>query len=101
MPLFSDYYKTTLTQSAADMLISLKNLVNLLKESLAESLFESSLKKIASKLDDFFYEEIILSNQFNDGGVSQLDYDFNKYLIPILNEYTITNESVNDSLFKK
>lgn len=100
MPLFSDYYKTTLTQSAADMLISLKNLINLLKEALAHTLFESGLKKIATELDKFFYEEIIMKNQFNDGGVSQFDHDFNKYLLPILNEYNL-NDSISDNFFRK
>lgn len=100
MPLFSDFYKTTLTQSAADMLISLKNLLNLLKESLAQYLFETALKRIATELDKFFYEEIIMKNQFNDGGVSQFDHDFNKYLLPILNEYSL-NDSISDNFFRK
>jgi hypothetical protein len=100
MPSFSDFYKITLTQSAADMLISLKNLLNLLRESLAQYLFESAVKKIVAELDKFFYEDIILNNQFNDGGVSQLDHDFNKYLLPIINEYML-NDAVSDGFFRK
>ena len=69
MPLFSEYYKPTLTQSAADMLISLRNLLHLLKESVAKALFETILKKIIFELDKFFYEDIILQSNFNEGGV--------------------------------
>ena len=99
MPLFTEYYKVTLTQSAADMLISLKNLLFLLKESLAQVLFESILKRITTELDKFLFEEIILKNQFNEGGVSQFDHDFNKYLVPILNEFSI--ESRSEAFFRK
>ncbi len=87
MPLFSEYYKPTLTQSAADMLISLRNLLHLLRESVAKPLFESILKKITFELDNFFYEDLIVQTKFNEGGVLQLDYDINKYLLPILNEF--------------
>ena len=88
MPLFSEYYKPTLTQSAADMLISLRNLLHLLRESVAKSLFESILKKITFELDNFFYEDLITSGtKFNEGGILQLDYDITKYLLPILNEF--------------
>ena len=87
MPLFSEYYKPTLTQSAADMLISLKNLLHLLKESVAKFLFESILKRITVELDKFFYEDLILNSQFNEGGITQLDFDLTNYLLPILNEF--------------
>lgn len=87
MPLFSEYYKATLTQSAADMLISLKNMLHLLKESIAKSVFDSILKKVTIELDKFFYQDLIVSSQFNEGGVFQLDFDLNKYLMPILNEF--------------
>lgn len=87
MPLFSEYLKPTLTQSAADILISLKNMLHLLKESIAKSVFESILKKITLELDKFFFQDLIMSTQFNEGGISQLDFDLNKYLMPILNEF--------------
>lgn len=87
MPSFAEFNKPTLTQSAADMLISLRNLLHLLKESLAKSLFESILKKITLELDKFFFDDIIMQTQFNEGGISQFDYDINKYLLPILNQF--------------
>jgi hypothetical protein len=87
MSLFSEYYRPTLTQSAADMLISLKNLLYLLRESIAKTVFESILKKLTVELDKFFFNDIILQNQFNEGGVLQLDFDIHKYLMPILIEF--------------
>ena len=87
MPLFSEYYKPTLTQSAADMLISLKNLLNLLKDSIAKTVFESIVKKLTIELDKFFFNDIIAPNKFNEGGVLQLDFDIQKYLMSILNQF--------------
>lgn len=98
MPLISDYYKVTLTQSAADMLISLKNLLFLLKDSLAHVLFETILKRITTELDNFLFDEVLLKNQFNEGGISQFDHDFTKYFLPILNEF-LTNKG--DMFFRK
>ena len=88
MPLFSEYFKPSLSQSAADMLISLRNIIYLLRESLASTLFDSILKKLSFGLDNFLYQEIILKNQFNEGGIAQLDYDFSKYLLPIFFEFS-------------
>jgi hypothetical protein len=87
MTSFSEIYKPTLSQSATDMLISLKNLLHLLRETVAKTLFESILKRITTELDKFFYDEIILQSQFNEGGISQLDFDLTKYLMPILSEF--------------
>lgn len=87
MPLFSEYYHPTLTNSACEMLISLRNLLHLLKETVAKCLFESILKRITIELDKFFYEDLILNSQFNEGGITQLDFDISNYLIPILNEF--------------
>ncbi len=87
MALFSEYYKPTLTQSAADLLISLKNLLYLLKDSIAKTVFESIMKRLTVELDKFFFSDIIMQNQFNEGGVLQLDFDVKKYLMPILNEF--------------
>ena len=71
MPLFSEYYQPTLTNSACEMLISLKNLLHLLKDSVAKYLFESILKRITMELDIFFYEDLILNSQFNEGSLSK------------------------------
>lgn len=89
MRLFSEIYKPSLSQSAAEMLISLKNLLHLLHDTVAKNLFQTILNRITAELDKFFYEDIILKSQFNEGGVSQLDYDISKYVIPILSEYDI------------
>lgn len=99
MTSFSEIYKPTLSQSAADMLISLKNLLHLLHESVAKSLFETILKRITTELDKFFYEDVILQAQFNEGGVSQFEFDICRYLMPILSEYA--NEIKIESYFRK
>jgi hypothetical protein len=88
MQQLKDFYKPNLTQSAADMLVSLKNLLNLLNESLALKLFLIILKRLTIEIDKYFYEDIIKETQFNDGGSSQMAYDVNKYLLPILYQYS-------------
>jgi hypothetical protein len=87
MPQLKDFYRPNLTQSAADMLVSLKNLLNLLNESLANSLFLIILKRLTIDIDKYFYEDIIKECQFNDGGSSQMAHDVNKYLLSILSQY--------------
>lgn len=99
MTSFSEIYKPTLSQTAVDMLISLKNLLHLVRETLAKNIFETILKRITTELDKFFYEDIILQSQFNEGGVSQLDFDINKYLFPILNEFG--NDIKIESYFRR
>ena len=96
---FSEIYKPTLSQTAAEMLISLKNLLHLLHETVAKKLFETILKLISTELDKFFYEDIILQSQFNEGGVSQFEFDINKYLMLILSEHA--GDIKIDPYFKK
>ncbi|RNA14133.1 RAD50-interacting 1 isoform X1 [Brachionus plicatilis] len=105
MPLVSEFYKQTLTDSASDMLISLRNMLHLLKDSINQEIFNTIIKKLSSELDIFYYKDLILHTTFNEGGIHQLDYDINKYLMPILNEFAIdfnvnsffrlTNESIS------
>lgn len=98
MPLASELNKQTLTDSASDMLISLRNILHLLKDSVTEDIFNTIIKKISSELDIFYYKDLIMNNTFNEGGIDQLKYDMNKYLIPILNEF-ISDCNIN-SYFK-
>ena len=99
MPQLKDYYKPNLTQSAADMLVSLKNLLNLLNESLALKVFKIILKRVIIEIDKYFYEDIITQNQFNDGGSGQMAYDVNKYLLSILSQYG--NEVKIETYFRR
>ena len=80
-----------LTSSATDMLISLKNMLHLLRDSLSRPIFEAMLKRILGELDYFFIHDLIKPNQFNMGGVVQLENDINKYVLPILNEFSTQN----------
>lgn len=89
MPIGSEIYKLTLTESASDMLISLRNMLHLLKDSVTQDIFLSIIKKLSRELDNFYYKDLILNNTFNEGGINQLNYDIKKYLMPILNEFTI------------
>lgn len=98
MPLVCEFYKQTLTDSASDMLISLRNILHLLKDSIPQDVFNTIIKKISAELDVFYYKDLILNNTFNEGGIDQLNYDINKYLMPILNEFT--SDCNISSLFK-
>jgi hypothetical protein len=101
MPLATDLYKLTLTHTAADMLISTQNILHMLKDSLALQIFSSVLKRTISQLDSLFFNDLILKTKFNEGGIAQLDFDFNKYLLPILNEFSALCNIKTESLLRK
>ena len=89
-----------LTSSATDMLISLKNLLHLIRDSLSRSVFEAILRRILNELEYFFIHDLIKPNQFNMGGVVQLENDITKYVLPILNEFS-TQNIIPEMFFQK
>jgi len=90
MPSPKEFFKQSLSlsPSAAEMFISLKNLRNSMQDFLAKDVFIDILKRLALSIDDFFYEDFITRTQFNEGGAAQLDFDISRYLVPILSEFS-------------
>lgn len=90
MPSPKEFFKQSLSlsPSAAEMFISLKNLRNSMQDFLAKDVFIDILKRLALSIDDFFYESFITKTLFNEGGTAQLEFDINRYLVPILSEFS-------------
>lgn len=100
MPSAQEIIKLTLTPSATDMIISFRNMLHLFRDALAKQVFKSIFKRVTTELDKFFFDDFITQSQFNEGGIAQLDYDINKYILPILHEFT-TSSMNPDSYFSK
>ena len=64
-----------------------------LKDSLASTMFTEAWQKLASQINQFLFEELILQRQFNDGGAAQLCYDIQSNLIPLFSQMTSRPES--------
>lgn len=67
--------------------------LNLLHNTLASPLFYQAWKNLASQLDQFLLEEVVLVNHFNTGGAEQLQYDIFRNLFPLFGLYISKPES--------
>ncbi|KAB7496371.1 RAD50-interacting protein 1 [Armadillidium nasatum] len=64
-----------------------------LRKKLAPDLFSRIWKELASCLNKFIYEEVILQNNFSEYGANQLNYDMTKAFFPIFGEFTLKPEN--------
>ncbi|KAL7639162.1 UNVERIFIED_CONTAM: hypothetical protein RMT77_010696 [Armadillidium vulgare] len=64
-----------------------------LRKKLAPDLFSRIWKELASCLNKFMYEEVILQNNFSEYGANQLNYDMTKAFFPIFGEFTLKPEN--------
>lgn len=78
----------TLSSSACEMLLVLKDHLTHVQDQLSKPLFTMTWQRLAEKLDKFILEEVILQNRFNDGGASQLEFDMTRNLFPLFGEFT-------------
>lgn len=78
----------TLSSSACEMLLVLKDHLTHIQTQLSKPLFTLAWQRLAERLDKFILEEVILQNRFNDGGASQLEFDMTRNLFPLFGEFT-------------
>ncbi|OWF50906.1 RAD50-interacting protein 1-like [Mizuhopecten yessoensis] len=78
----------TLSSSACEMLLVLKDHLTHIQAQLSKPLFTLAWQRLTDKLDKFMLEEVILQNRFNDGGASQLEFDMTRNLFPLFGEFT-------------
>ncbi|XP_030840743.1 RAD50-interacting protein 1 isoform X2 [Strongylocentrotus purpuratus] len=83
MPSPKDFIVPALSMTACDMLQSLKERLHLLREQLSPALFDKLWQDISSKLNKFLFQEVILTNQFNEGGATQIQIDMTRGLFPL------------------
>nr|XP_054763946.1 RAD50-interacting protein 1-like [Lytechinus pictus] len=88
MPSPKDFIVPALSMTACDMLQSLKERLHLLREQLSPTLFDRLWQDISGKLNKFLFQEVILTNQFNEGGSTQLHFDMTRGLFPLFGEFT-------------
>ncbi|KOC70466.1 RAD50-interacting protein 1 [Habropoda laboriosa] len=83
----------SVTPSGYSMFQELATQLNLLHNTLALPLFHQAWKNLASQLDQFLLEEVVLVNHFNTGGAEQLQYDIFRNLFPLFGLYISKPES--------
>lgn len=77
----------SVTPSGYSMFQELATQLNLLHNTLALPLFHEAWKNLASNLDQYLLEEVVLVNHFNVGGAEQLQYDVFRNLFPLFGLY--------------
>ncbi|XP_060066589.1 RAD50-interacting protein 1-like [Ylistrum balloti] len=88
LPSYKETTNLTLSSSACEMLLVLKDHLTHIQTQLSKPLFTLAWQRLAEKLDKFILEEVILQNRFNDGGASQLEFDMTRNLFPLFGEFT-------------
>ncbi|KAH0947271.1 hypothetical protein HN011_011032 [Eciton burchellii] len=83
----------SVTPSGCPMFQELAARLHILHNVLALPLFHQAWKSLASQLDQFLFEEVVLVNHFNNGGGEQLQYDIVRNLFPLFGLYVNKPES--------
>ncbi|XP_043478582.1 RAD50-interacting protein 1 [Leptopilina heterotoma] len=83
----------SVTPSGCSMFQELALRLHALNEALALPLFNQAWRNLASQLDLYIFEEVVLVNKFNSGGAVQLQYDIVRNLFPLFGLYTSKPES--------
>ncbi|KAK2858701.1 hypothetical protein Q5P01_003321 [Channa striata] len=87
LPSQHDQSTMTLSSSACPMMLCVRDRLLNLHQVLSLSLFQLAWQGLAEKLDNFLYQEVVLSNHFSDGGAAQLQFDMTRNLFPLFGHY--------------
>lgn len=87
LPLQQDQSAMSLSSSACPMMLCVRDRLLNLHQVLSLSLFQLAWQGLAERLDKFLYQDVILSNHFNDGGAVQLQFDMTRNLFPLFGHY--------------
>lgn len=88
MPSPKELVNPTVTPSVCLMFQVLAERLHQLQELLSVPLFSEAWQKLARHLNQFIYEEVILQNNFNEGGAMQLQYDMTRNMFPLFGQFT-------------
>ncbi|XP_053718751.1 RAD50-interacting protein 1 [Synchiropus splendidus] len=77
----------SLSSSACPMLLSIRDSLSNLHQTLSLSLFQMAWQGLAERLDSFLYQEVILSNHFSEGGAAQIQFDMTRNLFSLFGHY--------------
>ncbi|XP_025836467.1 RINT1-like protein [Agrilus planipennis] len=89
---YKDIRSFSLTPSACPIFEILAIRLHQLQKKLTSKLFAATWKNLAKKLDEFFFDELVMENRFNEGGALQLKYDITRNLFPLFSQYTNSPE---------
>uniref|UniRef100_A0A7N6ACX4 RAD50-interacting protein 1 n=1 Tax=Anabas testudineus TaxID=64144 RepID=A0A7N6ACX4_ANATE len=87
LPSQHDQSTMTLSSSACPMMLCVRDRLLHLHQVLSLSLFQLAWQGLAERLDNFLYQDVILSNHFSDGGAAQLQFDMTRNLFPLFGHY--------------
>lgn len=77
-----------LSQSASEIFQVTIAILHDLESALSTKIFNSILRRIAKKLDDYFIDSMIMNTKFSEGGAAQLKFDITRNLIPLFGQYS-------------
>ncbi|KAM8740572.1 RAD50-interacting protein 1 [Acanthopagrus schlegelii] len=87
LPSQYDQSTMSLSSSACPMMLCVRDRLLNLCQVLSLSLFQLAWQGLAERLDNFLYQDVILSNHFSDGGAAQLQFDMTRNLFPLFGHY--------------
>ncbi|KAM6895259.1 RAD50-interacting protein 1 [Xenentodon cancila] len=87
VPSQHDQSTMSLSSSACPMMLCVRDRLLNLHQVLSFSLFQQAWQGLAERLDNFLYQDVILSNHFSDGGAAQLQFDMTRNLFPLFGHY--------------
>lgn len=88
MPRQNQSESLVLSYSAGEMFQLLMSVLHDLEAALSTAIFNSVLRRIAKKLDDFFIDSMIMNTKFSEGGATQFKFDVERNLLPLFGQYS-------------
>lgn len=87
LPSQQDQSTMSLSSTACPMMLCVRDRLLNLHQVLGFSLFHLAWQGLAERLDNFLYQDVILCNNFSDGGAAQLQFDMSRNLFPLFGHY--------------
>lgn len=76
-----------LSPSASEMFQLIVTVLHTLETELSKSLFHHVLRLVATRLDAFIVDGLIMNAKFSCGGADQFHYDMTRNLFPLFGQY--------------
>ncbi|KAI0223719.1 RAD50-interacting protein 1 [Lamellibrachia satsuma] len=93
LPAQKEIVSLALSTSACEMLLILKGSLHCVEQLLSKIIFNQFWPLLAEGLNRFIYEDVILTNHFNESGAAQLQFDMMRNLFPLFAQYTAKPEN--------
>jgi RAD50-interacting protein 1 len=88
MPRQNPQESFNLSQTAGEMFELIVAVLHDLEGALSTKIFNSVLRRVAKKLDDFFIDSMIMNTKFSEGGAAQFKFDIERNLLPLFGQYS-------------